>query len=131
MEIAKKGNDLTDTCYYPDDIIEKVNENVLYRAKHGENKFISEPLIPKRVFIVNRSVKVLGPMEEIERLETHLVRTEESQKKGKEAIHKKNANFDLPHILYHSRFCKVKGNSTNLFSRRFSDTFGRRRINNK
>lgn len=82
-EIARNKNDMKKTCYYPDNIIERVNENVLYRAKHGENKFISEPLAPKRVFIINHSIKALGPMEDIEHCENFLVRTEESQKKGK------------------------------------------------
>lgn len=82
MEIARKRKNIENTCYYPDDIIEKVSENVLYRAKHGENKFISEPLVPKRVFVLDDRIKVLGPMEELVRLESNLVRSEESQRKG-------------------------------------------------
>lgn len=76
------------SCYCPDTIMEKVNENVLYRTKHGQNKFISEPLVPKRMFVINDTIKVLGPMEETECIESSLVRCEESRKKGTTALKK-------------------------------------------
>lgn len=83
MEIEEKRNVSNGECFCPDQVLEKVNENIRYRTKYGKNKFVSEPLAPKRIFIFNDFVKVLGPMEEIVKLENSLVRCEESRKNGK------------------------------------------------
>lgn len=84
MEIGQRRNEPIGTYYCPDLVMEKINENIRYRTKHGQNKnkIISENLAPKRIFILNDFIKVLGPMEEMEDLESSLVRCEESRKKG-------------------------------------------------
>lgn len=69
--------------YYPDVFLEKVSENVHYRTKHLDNKYYAEPIAPKRLFVLYDFIKVLGPMEEIEQIESSLVRSEESPQKGK------------------------------------------------
>ncbi|XP_056633449.1 uncharacterized protein LOC130443027 [Diorhabda sublineata] len=68
----------------PDDMFEFVNENTIFRPHHGPKKFESEPLIPKRIFMPNNTVRVLGSTEDAveENNDEAVVRIEESQRKG-------------------------------------------------
>lgn len=90
MEISQNKNEPNESGYCPDLVLEKVNENIRYRTKLGENKFLSEPLAPKRFFVLNNYIKLLGPSEEMVQLENSLVRCEESRQKGMQYFLNKN-----------------------------------------
>ncbi|KAG5900497.1 hypothetical protein JTB14_010908 [Gonioctena quinquepunctata] len=68
----------------PDGILEEVNGNVRYRPLHGPKKHSSEPLVPKRIFVLNSSIKVINSTEseKVENIGKTTVRIEESQRKG-------------------------------------------------
>ncbi|XP_028142295.1 uncharacterized protein LOC114336165 [Diabrotica virgifera virgifera] len=72
-------------CLAPDIIFEEVNKNITYRPHHGTKKHQSEPLIPKRLYVLNDEVKVLGTIEDATNIEDEdktVVRIEESRKRG-------------------------------------------------
>ncbi|CAG9833325.1 unnamed protein product [Diabrotica balteata] len=72
-------------CLTPDIIFEEVNQNIRYRPHHGTKKHQSEPLVPKRLYVLSDEVKVLGTIEDdtnIEDEERTVVRIEESRRKG-------------------------------------------------
>lgn len=68
----------------PDAMFEIVNENTIFRPHHGPKKYNSEPLIPKRIFVANNTVRVLGSTEDAVEESDHkaVVRIEESRRKG-------------------------------------------------
>jgi hypothetical protein len=51
--------DETIECVIPDVIFEKVNKNVRFRRVHGSHKNTIEPLVARRMFVVNDNIEVL------------------------------------------------------------------------
>lgn len=51
--------DETIECTIPDVIFESVNKNVRFRRIHGANKNKTEPLAPRRFYVVNDNIEVL------------------------------------------------------------------------
>lgn len=51
--------DETIECVIPDVIFENINKNVKFRRLHGPNKNKVEPLVPRRMFVVNDNIEVL------------------------------------------------------------------------
>lgn len=51
----------------PDILVDSVNKNVRFRPHHGNKKEVAEPLIAKRIYVVNDIIEtVIGQEEEIE-----------------------------------------------------------------
>ncbi|KAJ8968334.1 hypothetical protein NQ314_002350 [Rhamnusium bicolor] len=79
--------DETMECTCPDIIFEKVNKNVRYRPLHGPKKHSSEPLVTKRLYVINDTIEVVNSMDipqytSIDK-PAYQVRIEESTRKGK------------------------------------------------
>lgn len=73
-------------CMIPDEIFENVNKNMRYQPLHGPNKNQVEPLVPRRLFVVNDNIEVLETRDineysVIDR-QSYLTRMEESGNKG-------------------------------------------------
>ncbi|KAJ8984938.1 hypothetical protein NQ317_012188 [Molorchus minor] len=77
--------DETMECTSPDIIFDQVNRNVRYRPLHGPKKYHSEPLVAKRLYVINDTIEVVNSMDvpqytSIDKPACQ-VRTEESRRK--------------------------------------------------
>ncbi|KAJ8959816.1 hypothetical protein NQ318_011548 [Aromia moschata] len=67
----------------PDTLLEQVNKNVIYRPLHGPNKYSSEPLVAKRLYLMDDSVKVVNLLDiNSDNVDKTAVQMEESPRKG-------------------------------------------------
>ncbi|KAJ8982132.1 hypothetical protein NQ317_002859 [Molorchus minor] len=69
----------------PDILLEIVNKNVLYRPLHGPMKYFSEPVVAKRLYLVDKSINVVNYLDSNSSpcdAEKSSVQIEESPRKG-------------------------------------------------
>lgn len=52
------------SCITPDVLADSVNKNIRFRPFHGPKKEISEPLVTKRIYVVNDTIDVITEEEE-------------------------------------------------------------------
>lgn len=73
-------------CICPDTVFETVNSNLKYIPLHGPNKYQSQPLLPRRLYVVIDSLDVISSMDVPQYTSidkpAYQVRIEESTRKG-------------------------------------------------
>ncbi|XP_056632849.1 uncharacterized protein LOC130442601 isoform X1 [Diorhabda sublineata] len=73
-------------CICPDTVFETVNSNLKYMPMHGNNKYHSQPLLPRRLYVVTDCLDVISSMDVPQYTSidkpVYQVRIEESTRKG-------------------------------------------------
>ncbi|CAG9862460.1 unnamed protein product [Phyllotreta striolata] len=91
-------------CIFPDYFLETVNDNLRYRPIHGPKKYVMEPLITKRMFIINYNIEVISDNDEnvqytsIDKPAVQ-VTIEESGRKGFVRLRQNHANQTVNNVI--------------------------------